>query len=238
MSDNSSMTGVVLSCAEYAAAAALNGSTFLPDCDSCLEKLFPCSQTVIGNVMLMIAYGFILSCGAKLISDGAEMLLEVSNPVIVGGLVLPILGALPDAAMILVSGLGPDAQQQLRSRRLNRLHRNVLTFACSVGVGTLAGSTIMLLTIPWLGGLLIGRCDIGPSGDAIDKKCTKFSWTSQVRNCFQIISFGARRLVGIHVTFKPFLLPGRHRSSRSCRVSQNHDCYPSGILRHIWPVLG
>jgi hypothetical protein len=68
--------------------------------------------------------------------------------------------------MILVSGLGPDAQQQL-----------------SVGVGTLAGSTIMLLTIPWLGGLLIGRCDIGPSGDAIDKKCSKFGWFSQVRKC-------------------------------------------------------
>jgi hypothetical protein len=154
---------VVLSCVEYAAAAALNGSTFLPDCDSCLEKLFPCSQTIVGNLMLMVAYGFVLSCGAKLISDGAEMLLEVSNPVIVGGLVLPILGALPDAAMILVSGLGPDAQEQL-----------------SVGVGTLAGSTIMLLTIPWLGGLLIGRCDIGSSGQAIDKKCGKFSWTNQV----------------------------------------------------------
>jgi hypothetical protein len=58
----------------------------------------------------------------------------------------------------------------------------------------------MLLTIPWLGGLLIGRCDIGPSGDAIDKKCTKFGWFSQVRNHFQIVSLGARRLVGVHVT--------------------------------------
>jgi hypothetical protein len=155
-----SNTSAALSCIEY---ALLNGNAFSPDCDSCLNKLFPCSQTVVGNLMLMVAYGFILSCGAKLISDGAEMLLEVSNPVIVGGLVLPILGALPDAAMILVSGLGPDAQQQL-----------------SVGVGTLAGSTIMLLTIPWLGGLLIGRCDIGSSGDAVDKKCSKFDWFSQV----------------------------------------------------------
>jgi hypothetical protein len=161
MSNVSNATNVVLSCIEY---AALNNGSFSPDCDSCLNKLFPCSQTIIGNVMLMIAYGFLLSCGAKLISDGAEMLLEVSNPVIVGGLVLPILGALPDAAMILVSGLGPDAQQQL-----------------SVGVGTLAGSTIMLLTIPWLGGLWIGRCDINASGEAMDKKCTKFGWFTQVK---------------------------------------------------------
>jgi hypothetical protein len=180
ISNTTSPANVVLSCVEYAAAAALNGSTFLPDCDSCLEKLFPCSQTVIGNLILMCAYGFVLSCGAKLISDGAEMLLEVSNPVIVGGLVLPILGALPDAAMILVSGLGPDAQEQL-----------------SVGVGTLAGSTIMLLTIPWLGGLLIGRCDINPSsGDAIDKKCSKFSWVDQVRMCTYLLQINFLRFVG------------------------------------------
>ena len=30
----------------------------------------------------------------------------------------------------------------------------------SVGVGTLAGSTIMLLTIAWGGSLLCGRCDL------------------------------------------------------------------------------
>ena len=43
-----------------------------------------------------------------------------------------ILGAVPDGAIVLFSGLGQDAQNQI-----------------SVGVGALAGSTIMLLTIPW-----------------------------------------------------------------------------------------
>jgi hypothetical protein len=33
----------------------------------------------------------------------------------------------------------------------------------AVGVGTLAGSTIMLLTIAWGGSVWAGRCDIGPS---------------------------------------------------------------------------
>ena len=41
------------------------------------------------------------------------------------------LSAVPDGAIMLFSGLGPDAQNQL-----------------SVGVGALAGSTIMLLTVP------------------------------------------------------------------------------------------
>ena len=47
---------------------------------------------------------------------------------------LPILGAVPDGAIMLFSGLGPDAQEQMQ-----------------VGVGALAGSTIMLLTVPWGG---------------------------------------------------------------------------------------
>ena len=51
---------------------------------------------------------------------------------VVGTLVLPILGAVPDGAIVLFSGMGPQAQAQL-----------------SVGVGALAGSTIMLLTLTW-----------------------------------------------------------------------------------------
>jgi hypothetical protein len=43
----------------------------------------------------------------------------------------------------------------------------------AVGVGTLAGSTIMLCTIAWGGSLIVGRCDIGANGLAINKKLTK-----------------------------------------------------------------
>lgn len=56
--------------------------------------------------------------------------------------------AVPDGAIVLFSGLGPDAQKQL-----------------SVGVGTLAGSTIMLLTIPWSLCHFIGRVDIVRGAD-------------------------------------------------------------------------
>jgi hypothetical protein len=40
-------------------------------------------------------------------------------------------------------------------------------------MGTLAGSTIMLLTVAWGGSLLAGRCDIGPNGRAVDKTTTR-----------------------------------------------------------------
>ena len=83
--------------------------------------------------MLMLGYGYVLLKGAEYISDGSERLLEVLDPGLIGGLLLPVLGAVPDAAIIVVSGLGgsvEEAQDQV-----------------SVGMGTLAGSTIMLLTL-------------------------------------------------------------------------------------------
>jgi len=62
---------------------------------------------------------------------------------LVGSVVLPILGAVPDGLMVLLSGLGDDAQGQV-----------------SVGVGALAGSTIMLLTLPWFVAVYTGRVNI------------------------------------------------------------------------------
>lgn len=70
-----------------------------------------------------------------MISEGSDLLLLVPSMAgLVGGVVLPLLGAVPDGAIILFSGLGSveEAQETL-----------------SVGVGALAGSTIMLLTVPF-----------------------------------------------------------------------------------------
>lgn len=90
---------------------------------------------------------------AKLISDGAELLLDLGLPAgLIGGIVLPLLGAVPDAAIIIVSGLKPNPQKEL-----------------SVGMGTLAGSTIMLLTLAWGGSLFLGRCDLDEKGEAIEE---------------------------------------------------------------------
>jgi len=62
---------------------------------------------------------------------------------IVGSVVLPTLGAVPDGMMVLFSGIGDDVEYQV-----------------SVGVGTLAGSTIMLLTVPFFCCCYFGRVDI------------------------------------------------------------------------------
>lgn len=67
----------------------------------------------------MLGYGYLLLQGANLLSDGSELLLEVLSPGLIGGLVLPVLGALPDALVIVVSGLGAsagEAQEQVMLR--------------------------------------------------------------------------------------------------------------------------
>lgn len=99
-------------------------------------------------LFLTLVYGFILFTAANLISDGSEFLLLIpSISGMVGSIVLPVLGAVPDAAIVVFSGLGSDAQYQLE-----------------VGMGALAGSTILLLTIPWALVIIAGRVDISDEG--------------------------------------------------------------------------
>jgi len=90
------------------------------------------------------AYAYILCYASNMISDGSELLLLIPSVAgLVGSVVLPVLGAVPDGAIVLFSGIGPDAQEQL-----------------TIGIGALAGSTIMLLTAPWFLSVLGGRVNI------------------------------------------------------------------------------
>jgi Ca2+/Na+ antiporter len=123
----------------------------------------PCTSSALGNLFLILGYGYLMYLAATYLSTGSELLLEILGPGIVGGLFLPMLGALPDAMLILVSGLSGStetAQSQV-----------------SVGMGLLAGSTVMLLTVIWGSCIIVGKCDI-ENGVAVDSKDTKgFSLT-------------------------------------------------------------
>ncbi|KAL2245465.1 uncharacterized protein LOC105165426 [Sesamum indicum] len=123
----------------------------------------PCTSTALGNLFLILVYGYLMFLAATYLSTGSELLLEILGPGIVGGLFLPMLGALPDAMLILVSGLSGSvetAQSQV-----------------SVGMGLLAGSTVMLLTVIWGTCVVVGKCDI-VNHVAVDSQDTKgFSLT-------------------------------------------------------------
>jgi len=126
-----------------------------------LINIDPEEVGLTGLLWLLVTYGYVLYFSSGLIGDGSELLLLVpSLKGLVGGVVLPLLGAVPDGAIILFSGLGDleEAQETL-----------------SVGVGALAGSTIMLLTIPFFLSMYAGRVDINEEGKGTYQKKPKLT---------------------------------------------------------------
>ncbi|EFJ19160.1 hypothetical protein SELMODRAFT_177778, partial [Selaginella moellendorffii] len=160
-----------------AATVPEQSSQASPQCENLCEESYgflPCSSNIGGNLFLMATFGCLLLVAARFISKGSEVLLEVMNPGLIGGLLLPILGALPDTLLILASGTGGSIQE-INSE----LHSFFESFfqaqeEVMVGVGVLAGSTTLLLTLAWAGSLLAGRCDLSSSdGTAKDEVLTK-----------------------------------------------------------------
>ncbi|CAL9199547.1 sodium/calcium exchanger NCL1-like isoform X2 [Musa acuminata AAA Group] len=119
----------------------------------------PCTTTVVGNLFLVLVYGFLMFKAATYLSSGSELLLQILGPGIVGGLFLPILGALPDAMLILVSGLS-GSKETAQSQVL-------------IGMGLLAGSTVMLLTLLWGSCVVVGKCDLSDSSTSVDLQDTR-----------------------------------------------------------------
>lgn len=103
------------------------------------------------------------------------MLMLLFGPGVVGGLVIPILGAVPDGAIILLSGMGAGTKEEIQNQ-------------LSVGVGTLVGSTVMLLTLPWAGGIFLGRCDYDESSNCAATRKPKLTHTSLLTNCVTVQS--------------------------------------------------
>jgi len=91
---------------------------------------------------ITVIYAVILYQASNLIASGSEFLLLVPSVAgIVGSIVLPVLGAVPDGVMTLASGVGvPNPQESV-----------------GTGIGVLAGSTVMLLTFPWFVAIIWGR---------------------------------------------------------------------------------
>ncbi|XP_028807819.1 sodium/calcium exchanger NCL-like [Neltuma alba] len=179
----------------------------LVSADTCTEPygFLPCTNTVLGNVFLVLVYSYLMFMVAKLMSCGSEVLLQILGPGLVGGLFLPVLSSLPDAAIILASGLSGSketAQTQV-----------------SVGMGLLAGSTVMLLTLLWGSCLIVGKCDIENSV-AIDRKDTKaFSLTGSGVSTDIWTRYGARIMIASTIPFLIVQLPQVLHSTSSSRTA-------------------
>ncbi|XVE80050.1 hypothetical protein DITRI_Ditri14bG0107900 [Diplodiscus trichospermus] len=159
--------------------------------ESCEQTygFLPCTTTILGNLFLILVYGYLMYLAATYLSNGSELLLQILGPGIVGGLFLPVLGALPDAMLILVSGLSGTAETAQSQ--------------VSVGMGLLAGSTVMLITVIWGSCVVVGRCDLRDSVAVDGKNAKGFSLTetgvsTDIWTCY------AARIMAISVV--PFII--------------------------------
>jgi len=81
-----------------------------------LISIEPSEVGATGLLWLGLTYGYLLSIAANFIGEGSELLLLIPSLAgLVGGVVIPLLGAVPDGAIILFSGLGSieNAQEEL-----------------------------------------------------------------------------------------------------------------------------
>ena len=81
-----------------------------------IPAIDPAEVGATGLAWLLFSYGYILCYASNLISEGSDLLLLIPSLAgLVGGVVLPFLGAVPDGTIMLFSGLGPveEAQETL-----------------------------------------------------------------------------------------------------------------------------
>uniref|UniRef100_A0A0D6QRC5 EF-hand domain-containing protein n=2 Tax=Araucaria cunninghamii TaxID=56994 RepID=A0A0D6QRC5_ARACU len=119
----------------------------------------PCTTSILGNLFLMVVYGYLMFRAAMYMSNGSQMLLAVMGPGIIGGLFLPILGAFPDALLVVVSGIS-GSKETAQAQVL-------------IGMGLLAGSSVMLLTALWGSCLIVGKCDLSDDSLAVNSQDTR-----------------------------------------------------------------
>ena len=100
---SSSILASPLSSAVIRLNSSSSSSPATAEAEKCEQSygFLPCTTTVLGNMFLVLTYGFLMFKAATFLSAGSELLLEIMGPGLVGGLLLPILGALPDALLVL-----------------------------------------------------------------------------------------------------------------------------------------
>ncbi|KAL3508727.1 hypothetical protein ACH5RR_028128 [Cinchona calisaya] len=131
-----------------------------------LYGFLPCSNNLAGHLFLIAVYEYLLFRGESLVASGGERIFKILGPGVFGASAFHLLGSLPEALILLASGL-------LNSREIAQEY--VLT-----GVGLLAGSTILLLTVIWGTCVLFGSQEF-PNDEGRNPSAT----SDHIRNQFK-----------------------------------------------------
>mmetsp|Transcript_9905 Transcript_9905/g.15937 ORF Transcript_9905/g.15937 Transcript_9905/m.15937 type:complete len:604 (+) Transcript_9905:75-1886(+) len=164
---------------------------------------------LIQMTFLMSIYIYILALAADMISDGSELLLLIPKyEGIVGPVVLPVLGVVPDGMMVLFSGFGADV--------MNRI---------AVGVGALAGSTIFLLTAPWVVAFMAGRVSRGADGNPDYSRSPKLDpnrrWTNVGISFSKDVTISGKIMI---MTMLPYVLVQIPALGMGCAFASSPSC--------------
>ncbi|KAG7959074.1 hypothetical protein I3843_10G054600 [Carya illinoinensis] len=125
----------------------------------------PCATSVWGQLFMIITYEFLLSLAGKYVSSGSELFFQLFGTGIFGASLFHILGAIPQVALVLATGVTGST--------------STIETLATMGMGLLAGSTIMLLTLVWASVVSFGSYDLSqPSANSSDEENVKpFSLT-------------------------------------------------------------
>ncbi|XWS10959.1 hypothetical protein CRYUN_Cryun38cG0043100 [Craigia yunnanensis] len=128
-----------------------SSNLFLKQTDSSEEceqmyGFLPCSNSMYGHLSLISVYEYLLFHGESYLASGGEQIFNILGPGFFGASAFHILSALPEALILLASGL------------MNT--KEVAQEYAYTGVGLLAGSSILLLTIIWGTCLIVGSQDL------------------------------------------------------------------------------
>ncbi|KAL0305673.1 UNVERIFIED_CONTAM: Sodium/calcium exchanger NCL2 [Sesamum radiatum] len=169
----------------------------------------PCSSNVWGLLFLIVVYEFLLSLGGKYVATGSNLFFQIIGPGIFGASLFQFLGTIPQIVLILVSTLSGslEAAQQ----------------RASLGMGLVAGTTVMLLTLIWGTSVVLGSYDLS-AAITIDKSGSRKSIVVSSSAGYGIVtdvetSYTARIMLITLVPFLILLLAKVFHSSSGRRVT-------------------
>ena len=116
--------------------------------------ILPCSSNAWGLLFLIVVFEILLTFGGRYVGIGSDLFFQTIGPSIFGASLFQLLGTFPQIVLVLVtvlSGTKEAAQER-----------------ATLGMGLVAGSTVMILTLIWGTAVILGSYDLSEA-TPIDK---------------------------------------------------------------------
>ncbi|KAI4322989.1 hypothetical protein L6164_022633 [Bauhinia variegata] len=131
----------------------LESSESEKECEQ-MYGFLPCSTSIYGHLFLIFVYEYLVFHGESYLAAGGKQIFELLGPGVFGASAFDILGALPESLLLLASGLSGNKETAQEY--------------ATTGVGLLAGSSILLLTVVWGTCVIIGKQKFEPDSGAFN----------------------------------------------------------------------